>query len=247
MKAAFDPVVNEVIKLVKHQISGVKGIDNVVKAVVLVGGFGESRYLQQRIREAISPVELITPLDQWGAVALGAVIQAISTRSSAPNWSVSTRKASCHMGIEVRRTFNSAVHDISRREWDACEGEYKCSGLLSWFVNKNDDLSDSQPRVYRFYRHVKVSDRLKLTEELLYSLDNYAPGYYNYDSCRDHSTLKVDLTPIKDKLEKVNGKDGQKYLRVDFEILATFHSAHVDYQWRCMGEVYDKVKCTYIS
>jgi hypothetical protein len=64
MKAAFDPVVNEVIKLVKHQIGGVKGIDNVVKAVVLVGGFGESRYLQQRIREAISPIELITPLDQ---------------------------------------------------------------------------------------------------------------------------------------------------------------------------------------
>jgi hypothetical protein len=85
------------------------------------------------------------------------------------------------MGIEVRRTFNSAIHDISRRyvsasmllstthylrEWDSCEGEYKCSGLLSWFVNKNDDLSDSQPRVYRFYRHVKVGDRLKLTEEV---------------------------------------------------------------------------------
>jgi hypothetical protein len=84
------------------------------------------------------------------------------------------------------------------REWDACEGEYKCTGLLSWFVNKNDDLSDTQPRVYRFYRHVKPTERLKLTEEvrifkpeksqvliciqLLYSLDNYAPGYYNYDS-----------------------------------------------------------------
>jgi predicted Rdx family selenoprotein len=64
MKAVFDPVVNEVIKLVKHQISQVKGVDNVVKAVVLVGGFGESRYLQQRIRDAIRPVELMAPLDQ---------------------------------------------------------------------------------------------------------------------------------------------------------------------------------------
>jgi hypothetical protein len=64
MKKAFDPVVNEVIKLVKRQIAGIKGCDNEVKAVVLVGGFGESRYLRQRLRDAISPIELLCPLNQ---------------------------------------------------------------------------------------------------------------------------------------------------------------------------------------
>jgi hypothetical protein len=84
-------------------------------------------------------------------------------------------------------------------------------------------------------------------------LDAYAPGYYNYDStsipttkfkilmrypgCRDHSNLKVDLTPVKDKLERIIGKNGHKYYHIEFEILATFHSAHVDYQWRCMGMI----------
>jgi hypothetical protein len=64
MKKAFDPVINEIIKLVQAQINGIKGRENEVKAVVLVGGFGGSRYLKQRLREAIAPIELLCPANQ---------------------------------------------------------------------------------------------------------------------------------------------------------------------------------------
>jgi hypothetical protein len=64
MKKAFDPVVNEVIKLVKAQISSIKGCDNEVKAVVLVGGFGGSRYLKQRLVDAVAPIQLLCPANQ---------------------------------------------------------------------------------------------------------------------------------------------------------------------------------------
>jgi hypothetical protein len=82
--------------------------------------------------------------------------------------------------------------------------------------------------------------------------------------CRDHATMKVDLTPIKHKLKKVKGVDGHDYYRVDFNILAQYHSAHVEYKWEFQGtfisnmrlldckltfssgEIFDKVKCNYI-
>ena len=64
MKSCFDPVVNEIIKLINQQINAVKAQSQAIRAIVLVGGFGESRYLQHRIREAVRPIDLLTPGDQ---------------------------------------------------------------------------------------------------------------------------------------------------------------------------------------
>jgi hypothetical protein len=64
MQRCFDPVVGAVIEVINQQISAVKSRSNNVKALVLVGGFGESRYLQHRIREAIKPVQLLLPGDK---------------------------------------------------------------------------------------------------------------------------------------------------------------------------------------
>jgi hypothetical protein len=63
LKNAFDPVLSEVVKLVKLQISGIKGTGNNqnVRAVLLVGGFGQSRYLKKKVEEAISPIPLLCP------------------------------------------------------------------------------------------------------------------------------------------------------------------------------------------
>ena len=55
----FEPVVKEVISLVDGQI---KATGTSVKAVLLVGGLGQSGYLRDRIKEAISPdVKVMQP------------------------------------------------------------------------------------------------------------------------------------------------------------------------------------------
>ena len=58
VKAIFDPVVKEVINLVTGQIKATK---RHVKAVILVGGFGQNAYLRDAIREEVksSGVEVL--------------------------------------------------------------------------------------------------------------------------------------------------------------------------------------------
>ena len=51
VKAIFDPVVKEVLNLVKAQIKAAK---RHVKTVILVGGFGQNAYLRDAIREDLS-------------------------------------------------------------------------------------------------------------------------------------------------------------------------------------------------
>lgn len=50
VKAIFDPVVKEVLNLVKGQIDAAK---RQVKTVILVGGFGQNAYLRDAIREEV--------------------------------------------------------------------------------------------------------------------------------------------------------------------------------------------------
>ena len=50
MHGIFEPVIKEVISLVLSQIKATK---REVKAVLLVGGFGSSAYLRERLRETL--------------------------------------------------------------------------------------------------------------------------------------------------------------------------------------------------
>ncbi len=55
----FSPVLDEVVALVIGQIKSTK---REVKAVLLVGGFGESAYLRKSLRQAVgSKVEILVP------------------------------------------------------------------------------------------------------------------------------------------------------------------------------------------
>ena len=52
IQTIFKPVVNEVVTLIMGQIAATKAP---VKAVLLVGGFGQNTYLREHIRQAVAP------------------------------------------------------------------------------------------------------------------------------------------------------------------------------------------------
>ena len=57
VKKVFEPVVREVIALIEGQIEATQ---KPIKAVLLVGGFGQSAYLRDRIRQEIgSKIEVM--------------------------------------------------------------------------------------------------------------------------------------------------------------------------------------------
>jgi hypothetical protein len=59
MRAVFEPVVTEVIDLVQAQIVSSK---RKIRAVLLVGGFGENSHLKERLRAALGKsIEVIQP------------------------------------------------------------------------------------------------------------------------------------------------------------------------------------------
>jgi len=103
-----------VVRLVQDQIQSTK---REVKAVLLVGGFGGSRYLFERIKETITKTTVILqPGYGWSAVVRGALLRGLSDCSSQHATVRSTsRVARKHIGIICSVEFDAAKHLISRR------------------------------------------------------------------------------------------------------------------------------------
>lgn len=66
MREIFDPVVNDVLKLVQQQIASVEARGRKPTAVLLVGGFGASEYLKARLKSVVCDpkmIPLMNPVD----------------------------------------------------------------------------------------------------------------------------------------------------------------------------------------
>ncbi|KAL7936119.1 actin-like ATPase domain-containing protein [Trichoderma chlorosporum] len=80
-KMIFDPVIDMVISLVEEQFSQIKSrIEQPIETIVLVGGFGSSPYLKERMTDWCQArgVKLTTPITgAWSAVVCGAVLRGL--------------------------------------------------------------------------------------------------------------------------------------------------------------------------
>ncbi|OXV06305.1 hypothetical protein Egran_05928 [Elaphomyces granulatus] len=110
----FDPIIKDTIGLVKEQISAT---GNSVSAVLLVGGFGQSKYLKDRVKKALSSsVQVLQPSNGWTAVVQGAAM--FGLRCVNENYSklhVTSRTARKHYGVLLSMLFDPAKHNITKR------------------------------------------------------------------------------------------------------------------------------------
>jgi molecular chaperone DnaK (HSP70) len=80
----FDPVIQRILKLMDAQIrNSLKSTDK-IEAIILVGGFGSSRYLKTRLKEKYNPMNIevySNPSKGVNAISQGAVSYALDPRA----------------------------------------------------------------------------------------------------------------------------------------------------------------------
>ena len=105
MKAKiFDPIIKDIICLIKEQVSLAQ---DEVTAVVLVGGFGQNRYLRSKARDAIAAgTQVLQPENGWVAVVKGAAIHGLSQYGPA----VASRVARRSYGISLLTKYDMMRH-----------------------------------------------------------------------------------------------------------------------------------------
>ncbi|KAF9435690.1 hypothetical protein BGZ76_005735 [Entomortierella beljakovae] len=163
----FEPIVKQVLELVDQQLTGAKN----VSAIFMVGGFGASSYLVDRVKtEFQSRVNLISsPYKPEIAVVCGAVYAGLTPKK------VTARITRRCYGIEIQMPFEEGV-DPASVKWNTVSGP-RCKVRFSTFVRKGQKIQVDEcvTRSYNFINWKEVTNH-SIT---VFAIDGDPPRYTN--------------------------------------------------------------------
>ncbi|KAG6309486.1 hypothetical protein E4U22_003902 [Claviceps purpurea] len=131
----FEPLVADVVKMIEYQVQEVrlKRPGRGISGICLVGGFGSSNYLMQRVKQHFPQIQVLQPEDAWAAIVKGAVLSKLPGQTA-----VTSTCATRHYG-----TMYWTPYDVSR---DAGEKTYlnragkMVVDKMGWFIKTGDNI-----------------------------------------------------------------------------------------------------------
>ncbi|KAH0499221.1 hypothetical protein TgHK011_006426 [Trichoderma gracile] len=240
-KMLFDPVVDTVIGLIQDQVKQIKDMrEQRIETIVLVGGFGSSPYLKERLTEwsETRSIRLTTPITgAWSAVVCGAVLRGLEGTV------VRQKKCRRHYGHELSEVYLPLIHvkydQQKRYVWtDHFSNTKQLSGFMFWEINKGDLLNhDTEINSEFFYQY---TNEIPLSgKHTLYScsLDN-VPGTIENDRVEKVGEVIFTLHEIdRNSIRKVKkGRTWYYHLSLTLNIRMNDEAGHLTFRILYQGQ-----------
>ncbi|KAI9271857.1 hypothetical protein BDA99DRAFT_433705 [Phascolomyces articulosus] len=185
----FDPVVDKVLSLIERQYQQIP--DGQLNFLFLVGGFGSSRYLYERIRRVFQGTrvnQIICPAERAAlAVVRGAAYYGIDPQV------VVSRVSRRTYGITAAMPYEESIDPPSKRVVRA-NGNVQCLTRFFPYVNKNDELPvdyDIQQPMYITYGTIES------TNIMLFATENdIIPRYHDEPGVHRVANISIPIPNI---------------------------------------------------
>ncbi|KFZ02938.1 hypothetical protein V502_11372 [Pseudogymnoascus sp. VKM F-4520 (FW-2644)] len=140
MQSLFDPVIKEITSLVGQQVEEAKKKQNVtIDRIILVGGFGESSYLNQALEDWCRKnggITLLCPEHPQAAVVQGAALRGLE--GIAPR----VKYARYHYGFSISKGFREGIDSEDNAYFSHFEDKRKlCDNRMQWLISKGDEIT----------------------------------------------------------------------------------------------------------
>ncbi|KAE8452931.1 hypothetical protein EG329_013203 [Mollisiaceae sp. DMI_Dod_QoI] len=193
MESFFKTRASRIVELIDGQRQQIAKKRSRVQNVFLVGGFAESLYLQEVVKNSLVKrhIDLWVPDDSWTAVVRGAAIFGIEKSS---NKSI-TKMTACDRsyGVSYNAPFSDIAHDREDHYLDLISKTAMAEDQLMWLVKKDDLILSDEPKeaTATFTKKVVNKDSTKGTIPI-----------YVYDGCRDR--IPDRLADAENELKKIH-------------------------------------------
>ncbi|KAI8081779.1 uncharacterized protein BX664DRAFT_286040 [Halteromyces radiatus] len=183
----FDPVVEKVISLMESQFQQIP--DGRLSCIFLVGGFGSSNYLFQRVQQVFSNRvnQILCPPRAAMAIVRGAVHFGLNPRM------ITSRVSRRTYGINAGLPFDPELDPLSSRIVRP-DGSVRCPTRFLVFVKKNDKLPVDHcihEEMFIYY------GTLQATDIMLYATENdTVPRYYNEPGVHQVAAISVPIPTL---------------------------------------------------
>ncbi|RPB08315.1 actin-like ATPase domain-containing protein [Morchella conica CCBAS932] len=254
LRDIFEPVVEQVVDLCEDQVETIRRKGGKVKGIVLVGGFGQSNYLYNRLDShfnspppygetpiSIAPlpkVEIMQPLYAWTAVVRGAVLRGLEGSI------IASRKARYHYGTSYATVWEEGKHPKAERYWSPLWERWMIDDRMEWHINRGQSISENTPIRFHYTRNFESS--LIVEEELMICESAIAPMTRKDQSVRPLCTLKTDLSTVpKKEFTRLETSDGRVFMNLDFALELRVDSASLMFELKVKGISYGSVTATF--
>ena len=200
MISFFEPLINKIINKVKELLEETKKKAGYYpKFIFLVGGFGESPFLRQKIKKEFESNELIVliPKRPLVSVVRGACMFGLNP------FSITSRIAKKTYGISTLGIFDEKKHPLNKKVM--IDGEAFCENIFDTFVLKDDSVSVNQ-EIVKTYCPVRGAQTIM--KIILYYTDKRKVNYIDEEGVHKFGELIVNIGEknqgIEDKLVTVS-------------------------------------------
>ncbi|KAI9250222.1 hypothetical protein BDA99DRAFT_608517 [Phascolomyces articulosus] len=229
-KKVFDPVVKKVIALIERQYKQIP--DGRLEFLFLVGGFGSSKYLYQRVHEVFQDTkvnQIVCPSERAAlAVVRGAAYYGVHPEV------VVSRVSRRTYGISIYDIFDEK-NDPQSKRYVRPDGVVECKDRFSLFVKKNEELlvDHCVKKDYNAYYGETTSVRIEL-----FATENETVPRFD-DEPGVHSVAKISI-PVPDM------PNMKKNEAIRFTVSMYFGKTEIrtEAEFQKTGEKYD-VKCDF--
>ncbi|KAF3926235.1 hypothetical protein ABW20_dc0102468 [Dactylellina cionopaga] len=244
MRALFDPVITEVITLIYNQIKETS--ENAGRTILLVGGFGESLYLYQRVVEWAGPygINVIQPRSAATAIVKGAVIRGLEIHLDASNPGRTQVERLCrkNYGTVSSQIFIPGKH-LDEDAWiDPQTGKKMARNQVSWFIRKGQPITDERRFSNHFHRNFKhVTPFL---DAMVASSSDAPPNRVEGDVhvvCR----MTSDLSTVPKNLFDKKWKGLRSFYSARYRLDMTIESAEIKFELVYKDRSYGFAQCQF--
>ncbi|KAK6329778.1 hypothetical protein TWF730_006077 [Orbilia blumenaviensis] len=236
MRELFEPVIQKIIDLVQTQIDRVRKLrKKPVNKLFLVGGFGDSAYLQQRLASYLRPQNIIVNFPgnkSWGAVAKGAVVRGLEMAT------IDTRRCRTSYGTEIIRPFREGIDQEEDSFIHPFLGKV-ASGYMQWCVLKGTEITNDTSITLGFQTVIEIGapSTNMMQINLLYCDDDLPPDRYSKEAVKLVGNIKPDLKEV-DLTKFASTGDGRLVnLAFQIEIMLGDKQGTILFQCIVQGEV----------
>jgi len=207
------------VELIQGQILQVERKGSRVKNIFLIGGFGESQYLQEELELSLKlrKIQLRRPDTSWTAVVRGAVIHGIEKLD---NKNLTIMKGCPRSyGIKLSEAYSGIRHNPSDSYTDSFTNRTMASAQMIWLIKKGDLLLSNRAKeaeemvTFKFWEKDSRKFGLCIYE---YSDDDLPARFINArEELKEVSVLICDFTNIplhEFARSKAPGSSGYYYM-----------------------------------
>lgn len=212
----FDSALQNMVNHVKEILAETNNAD--LHTVIVVGGYGESKYVQEKLESELSDKRLIKPDQPSLAVLKGAVRFGHNLNI------VSSRLVRAGYGIRIRAPFDPEIHPITRRIF-VNNKEY-CENVFKSFVDAGEEVETDKEVTTKGFKPTDLDS----TGVPIFRAENRGIRYTTEVGCSQIGELKIihfEGDTLEDKMMDLSFRFGGTELQVKAVIQKTGKEASV--------------------